>query len=99
MVHLAREIGMNNAVENGFKAFPNCTICQCYPECRVDCPDHQSCLDRLPEYKISDLVEKSAQLGREQLKLQVIRWLNTHQADIPYIAQIELMRILGMKIL
>lgn len=33
------------------KAFPECAECQCYPECRMDCPDWRECLERLPEYK------------------------------------------------
>jgi hypothetical protein len=35
----------------GFKGFPECEECQCYPECRADCPDHLKCLERLPEYR------------------------------------------------
>jgi hypothetical protein len=35
---------------NGLKAFPECKECQCYPECRIDCPDHGDCLLRLPGY-------------------------------------------------
>jgi hypothetical protein len=38
-------------IANGLKGFPDCRECQCYPECRIDCPDHLKCLERLPEYK------------------------------------------------
>lgn len=41
---------MNMVVERGFKGFPDCDSCQCYPECRNDCPDHLKCVERLPEY-------------------------------------------------
>lgn len=27
-----------------------CDECQCYPECRKDCPDYLQCVRRLPEY-------------------------------------------------
>lgn len=35
----------------GLKGFPECPECQCYPECRKDCPDRAECLKRLPEYQ------------------------------------------------
>lgn len=38
-------------ITEGFKGFPDCEECQCYPECRIDCPDHRECLKRLPEYR------------------------------------------------
>lgn len=38
----------------GINGFPECAECQCYPECRTDCPDHALCLERLPEYKPKD---------------------------------------------
>lgn len=31
------------AVVNGLKAYPDCVECQCYPEGRLDCPDHLQC--------------------------------------------------------
>lgn len=31
----------------GLKGFPECEECQCYPEGRVDCPDHVECNKRL----------------------------------------------------
>lgn len=33
--------------KGGFKAFPSCKECQCYPEGRNDCPDHKECRKRL----------------------------------------------------
>lgn len=32
---------------SGLKGFPDCQECQCYPEGRKDCPDHQSCREKL----------------------------------------------------
>lgn len=34
----------------GIKDWPDCTECQCYPECRNDCPDWVACYERLPVY-------------------------------------------------
>jgi hypothetical protein len=34
-------------ITNGLKGFPECEECQCYPECRIDCPDNEKCLERL----------------------------------------------------
>lgn len=31
----------------GLKGFPECEECQCYPEGRIDCPDHVECNKRL----------------------------------------------------
>ena len=25
--------------------------CGCYPECKIDCPDREKCLDDMPEYQ------------------------------------------------
>lgn len=33
------------------KSHPDCKECQCYPECRMDCPDWRQCLERLPVYR------------------------------------------------
>ena len=33
----------------GYQTFP-AVPCACYPECRIDCPNHERCLDLLPEY-------------------------------------------------
>jgi hypothetical protein len=33
------------------KMHPLCAECQCYPECRTDCPEHLRCLERLPVYR------------------------------------------------
>jgi hypothetical protein len=30
-------------LETGLKGFPDCKVCQCYPEGRSDCPDHKEC--------------------------------------------------------
>ena len=38
-------------LDNGLKGYPRCAECQCYPECRLDCPDHLACAARLPEYQ------------------------------------------------
>lgn len=44
----------------GLKAFSDCQPCQCYPECRIDCPDHRQCLERLPVYKqVRDSTEQA----------------------------------------
>lgn len=40
-----------DVIEYGLLAFPNCKECQCYPECRTDCPNHLQCLERLPGYR------------------------------------------------
>lgn len=32
------------------KQWPECSGCQCYPECRRDCPDSQKCYESMPEY-------------------------------------------------
>lgn len=32
------------------KGHMQCTECQCYPECRTDCPDNLKCHERLPVY-------------------------------------------------
>jgi hypothetical protein len=32
------------------KGHPLCTECQCYPECRKDCPDNLRCHERMPVY-------------------------------------------------
>lgn len=42
---------VDRRVLDGLKAFPNCVECQCYPECRNDCPDYLQCLERLPVYR------------------------------------------------
>lgn len=39
-----------DVIASGFKGFPDCEECQCYPECRNDCPDYLQCVRRLPEY-------------------------------------------------
>jgi hypothetical protein len=44
-------MSLTAAVAMGFKGFPDCPECQCYPECRVDCPDREKCLDALPHYQ------------------------------------------------
>lgn len=46
-----KQIGKPSVVVEGLKGFPDCAVCQCYPECRKDCPDHLQCLNRLPEYQ------------------------------------------------
>lgn len=33
------------------KSYPECEVCQCYPECRNDCPDWRQCVERLPVYR------------------------------------------------
>lgn len=47
----------------GLKAFPDCQECQCYPECRTDCPDRIACMARLPEYKPQTVAEARALLA------------------------------------
>jgi len=39
-----------DVIAAGFQGFHDCEVCQCYPECRCDCPDHLQCVRRLPEY-------------------------------------------------
>ena len=41
---------MDDVLKNGLKGFPECAECQCYPECRNDCPNHLECVKRLPIY-------------------------------------------------
>lgn len=38
-------------LEDGLKGYPDCEECQCYPECRTDCPDHLKCAAQMPEYQ------------------------------------------------
>jgi hypothetical protein len=41
---------MRQDVADGYQGFPECEACQCYPECRNDCPNYLECVRRLPEY-------------------------------------------------
>jgi hypothetical protein len=40
---------MDDRYVSGLKGFPGCKECQCYPEGRVDCPDHLKCREWLAE--------------------------------------------------
>ena len=40
----------DNAFMQPIKSWPNDRGCQCYPECRNDCPDSMKCYDAMPEY-------------------------------------------------
>jgi len=37
-------------IRDGLKGHPRCEICQCYPECRRDCPDWKRCYRKMREY-------------------------------------------------
>lgn len=38
-------------LDAGLKGFPNDRgECECYPECRIDCDEHEKCYDKMPEY-------------------------------------------------
>jgi hypothetical protein len=45
------ERGEGGGMIEPIKSHPGCAACQCYPECRIDCPDRERCLDRLPGYQ------------------------------------------------
>lgn len=53
-------------IREGLKGFPDCEECQCYPECRVDCPDHKACMQKLPEYLPSNREQARAEWGGQQ---------------------------------
>lgn len=42
-----RNYEMEALLARGFKGYPDDPNCQCYPECRIDCPDHVECKKRL----------------------------------------------------
>lgn len=50
-----------------------------------------------------DLIERLTAAAREQgkdsVKLDVTRWLNANLGSIPFNAQVELLRILGVNVL
>lgn len=50
MVRSEREEGRMSAFDQPIKAHALCHGCQCYPECRNDCPDSAECYDAMPEY-------------------------------------------------
>lgn len=87
---------MSNAdiVARGFKGFPECDVCQCYPECRCDCPEHLQCVQRMPEYAErvfgpdlatwpADLRKVWHERGWETLDSRHARWLAAQPAEQP----------------
>lgn len=62
----AQPICVSRPIAGGLKVFPECTECQCYPECRADCADHMECLGRLPEYRVPQLQHLSPQLKKPE---------------------------------
>jgi hypothetical protein len=57
------------------KMHPGCEVCQCYPECRIDCPDHLKCLDALPVYWSKEYRAKkyAEEVRKRKPQMQVIR--------------------------
>lgn len=50
-------------------------VCGCYPECRIDCPDREACLDDMPVYQSKR--EKAQRYAAQvrQRRPEVARWV------------------------
>jgi hypothetical protein len=64
------------ALREGLKGFPG-PGCQCYPECRVDCPDSAKCLEMLPVYWTKEYrAKRYAKEVRERKPEMQVRRIN-----------------------
>lgn len=52
-------------------------ICGCYPECRIDCPDHRTCYEEMPEYWSKQYRAQRYAAGVRQRRPAVRQWLQS----------------------
>lgn len=52
-------------------------ICGCYPECRVDCPDHRTCYEEMPVYWSKQYRAQRYAAEVRQRRPEVRQWLQS----------------------